>query len=98
MTIALAAALVWAAPGAVQVRAQVADTGAGPVRGTAEGKRIVFRGIPFAAPPLGAAAGRRRCRRRGGRACATRGRRRARAFSRIMAGTAPTMRSGRRIA
>ena len=49
-----AAAVIWAAPGAVQVGAQVAPTTAGPVRGATEGKRIVFRGIPFAAPPLGA--------------------------------------------
>ncbi|MBY0303161.1 carboxylesterase/lipase family protein [Sphingomonas ginsenosidimutans] len=55
MRIVAAAALLWAAPAA----AQVADTTAGPVRGVTEGgltegKRIVFRGIPFAAPPLGA--------------------------------------------
>jgi para-nitrobenzyl esterase len=47
------AALLLAAPLFAWAQGPVADTADGPVRGEAIGRGAVFRGIPYAAPPLG---------------------------------------------
>jgi para-nitrobenzyl esterase len=49
----LIASLLLAFPVLAWAQGPVADTADGPVRGEAIGRGAVFRGIPFAAPPLG---------------------------------------------
>lgn len=51
--LALALPVTLAAPAAAQTRAATAKLDTGTVAGTAEGTLTVFKGIPYAAPPIG---------------------------------------------